>query len=182
MHTTTLLLLILPSSTTTLSDPFIIRPKTLNPTFGILSNFRTRNTLSTHIFKMADSDYAIRAQQFGFASDESIHEALQQSGTIVLDVRTTEEISKAGCLADSSTFPSDRLTYVQSDCTPTDCYTLRTSPQDVIPNVSTSTATIVVHCASGRRATRAKELLVEHGYKGAILNAGGYNDVQRFFE
>jgi rhodanese-related sulfurtransferase len=131
---------------------------------------------------MADSDYAMRAQQFGFASDESIRDALQQSGTIVLDVRTAEEISKAGRLADSASFPSERLTYIQSDCTPTDCYTLRTSPQDIIPNLTTSTATVVIHCASGRRATRAKEILVEHGYKGTILNAGGYNDVQKFFE
>ena len=100
---------------------------------------------------------------------------------MVLDVRTTEEISKAGRLVDLTMFPSDRLTYIQSDCTPTDCYTLRTSPQDIIQNFTTSTATIVIHCASGRRATIAKELLVQHGYKGNILNAGGYNDVQKFF-
>ncbi len=131
---------------------------------------------------MTDSDYAMRAEQFGFASDEAIRDALLQPGTIVLDVRTTEEIATNGRLSDSTKFPSDRLTYLQSDCTPTDCYTLRTSPQDVIPNFTTSTATIVMHCASGRRATRAKDLLVQQGYQGSILNAGGYNDIQKFFE
>ena len=132
--------------------------------------------------KMADSDYVMRAEQFGFAPDEAIREALQQSGTIVLDVRTTEEIAANGRFSDSTTFPSDRLTYIQSDCTPSDCYTLRTSPQDVIPNLTTSTATIVVHCASGKRAALAKELLTQHGYQGTILNAGSYKDAQKFFE
>ena len=182
MHAGALLLLII--VVTTSSVAFTIKPNTLNPSFVILSKFRTRSTLSSRAFncKMADSDYARRAQEFGFASDESIREALQQPGTIVLDVRTAEEISKIGRLADSTAFPSERLTYIQSDCTPTDCYTLRTSPQDIIPNLTTSTATIVIHCASGRRATRAKDLLVQNGYKGTVLNAGGYSDVQRFFE
>lgn len=184
MHacTSTVQLLLLTISTITLSAAFLIKPNTVNPTFSILKKLGAGSSLSTRAIKMADSDYTSRAQQFGFASDDAIREALQQSGTIVLDVRTTEEISKTGRLADSSTFPSDRLTYIQSDCTPTDCYTLRTSPQDVIPNLASSTSTIVIHCASGRRATRAKELLTEHGYKGTILNAGGYNDVQKFFE
>jgi rhodanese-related sulfurtransferase len=131
---------------------------------------------------MATADYESRAQQFGFASDESIREALQQTGTIILDIRTTEEITTNGRLFDSATFPSDKLTYLQSDCSPGDCYTLRTSPPDIIPNLMTSTATIVIHCASGRRAVLARDLIVSHGYQGAVLNAGGYGDIQRFFK
>lgn len=150
-----------------------IRTLSLLPTTQMMTN--TMNLAD-------DSDYTLRAQQFGIASDESIREALQQSGTIVLDVRTTEEIVKTGRLVDSSTFPLDRLTYIQSDCTPTDCFTLRTSPEEVIPNLATSTSTIVVHCATGRRAALAKEFLTQYGYKGTILNAGSYNDVQRFFD
>ena len=168
--------------TITWSSVVLIKPNSANFSVAILKKFGSWNTLSTCAIKMADSDYALRAQQFGFASDESIREAFQQSGTIILDVRTVEEISMNGRLTDTTTFPSDRLTYIQSDCTPTDCYTLRTAPQDLIPNLTTSTSTIVIHCASGRRAVRAKEILTEHGYKGTIINAGGFNDVQKFFE
>ena len=180
MRAVSLLLSIIPI---TLSVAFIIHQLTAKPACAFLTKLGTRgkHTLSTHI-RMADSDYAMRAQQFGFASDEAIREALQKSGTVVLDVRTNEEITTDGRIADSTTFPSDRLTYIQSDCTPTDCYTLRTSPQEIIPNVKTSTATIVIHCKSGRRAARAKDILIEHGYQGSILNAGGYSDVQKFFE
>lgn len=174
------LLLIITASA--LSVAFILKPNAVNPTWAILSKLEARNTLSTRAFKLADCEYAIRSQLFGFDSDESIREALQKSGTIVLDVRTNAEILKSGRLTDLATFPSHLLTYVQSDCTPTDCYTLRTSPQTVIPSLKTSTASIVIYCASGRRATLAKELLVQHGYQGNILNAGGFNDVRKFFE
>jgi rhodanese-related sulfurtransferase len=130
---------------------------------------------------MTDKDYEARAKQFGFASEDDIRNAIQQSGTIVLDVRTTEEIGNDGTVVDLEGFPSDIVTFVQSDCTPDDCYTLRTSPQDIIPNITTNTATIVVYCRSGRRASNAKSLLLQHGYQGTILNAGGYSDIKKFF-
>ena len=125
------------------------------------------------------TDYETRAQQFDFASEESIREALEQPGTIVLDVRTQEEIALDGCLKDQTRYPE--LTYAQSDCTVEDCEKLRLSPEDVIPNVTTSTAVIVTHCRSGRRAARAEALLKSLGYQGPILNAGGYDDIKRFF-
>lgn len=124
-------------------------------------------------------DYDTRAKQFDFASDEAIRAALEQPGTIVLDVRTQEEITHDGSLKDQTRYPD--LTYKQSDCTAEDCEKLRLSPEDVIPNVTTNTSTIVMHCRSGRRVTRAKALLLEHGYQGTILNAGGFIDIQRFF-
>lgn len=124
-------------------------------------------------------DFETRAKQFDFASDEAIRAALEQPGTIVLDVRTKEEIDSDGSLKDQTRFPD--LTYKQSDCTVEDCEKLRLSPEDVIPNITTNTAIIVMHCRSGRRVTRAKALLLEHGYPGTILNAGGYADIQRFF-
>jgi rhodanese-related sulfurtransferase len=133
--------------------------------------------LPTNLLNM--DDFETRAKQFDFASDEAIRTALEQPGTIVLDVRTQEEIAKDGSLKDQTRFPD--LTYQQSDCTAEDCEKLRVSPEDVIPNITASTATIVMHCRSGRRVTRAKALLLEHGYQGPILNAGGYTDIQRFF-
>jgi rhodanese-related sulfurtransferase len=130
---------------------------------------------------MTDTDYEIRAKEFDFASDDAVREALQKSGTIILDVRTQEEISRVGRIIDSEAFPSERLSYLQSDCTVDDCMTLRLSPEDIIPNLTTNTSTIILHCASGRRAVRAKDILIQHGYLGTILNAGGYNDILKFF-
>jgi rhodanese-related sulfurtransferase len=124
-------------------------------------------------------DYDSRAKQFDFASDEAIRAALEQPGTIVLDVRTQEEIAQSGSLEDQTRFPD--VTYKQSDCTAEDCEKLRLSPEDVIPNLATNTAAIVMYCRSGRRVTRAKASLLKHGYPGPILNAGGYTDIQRFF-
>jgi rhodanese-related sulfurtransferase len=41
-------------------------------------------------------------------------------------------------------------------------------------------ATIVLHCASGRRAAKAQEVLEKQGYKH-VMNAGGFADFQGFF-
>jgi rhodanese-related sulfurtransferase len=130
---------------------------------------------------MTDNDYQIRAKEFRLASDEAIREALQQSSTIVLDVRTIEEVSSEGKVTDMEWFPHHLLTYRQSDCTVDDCLTLRLSPQDVIPHWNNAAATIVLHCSSGRRAALAKEILLQQGYSGSLLNAGGYHDLKRFF-
>jgi rhodanese-related sulfurtransferase len=128
---------------------------------------------------MVDTDYEIRSKQFHIAADETLQEALQAPGTIFLDVRTQEEISIDGRITDNESFPSSRLAYLQSECTVDDCMMLRESPEEVVPNLITNLSTIVIHCSSGRRAAFAKELLVQHGYQGKILNAGGYKDIKR---
>jgi rhodanese-related sulfurtransferase len=131
---------------------------------------------------MTDTDYQIRAKEFHIDSDDEIREALQQSGTIVLDVRTIEEVTSDGKITDVESFPHHHLIYRQSDCTVDDCLALRLTPHDVIPHWNEgSSATIVLHCASGRRAALAKEILLQQGYSGRILNAGGYRDLKRLF-
>jgi rhodanese-related sulfurtransferase len=130
---------------------------------------------------MPDADFEIRSKQFNIATDESIREALQLSGTIILDVRTHEEIFRDGRNTEVESFPADRLTYIQSECTVDDCVALRESPGEVVPNLTANTSTIVIHCATGRRAAFAKELLIQRGDLGTILNGGGYKDMKKFF-
>lgn len=131
---------------------------------------------------MTDTDYQIRAKEFHIDSDEEIREALQQSGTIILDVRTTEEVTSDGKITDLESFPHHQLIYRQSDCTVDDCLSLRLSPQDVIPHWNENSSTIIVlHCSSGRRAALAKEILLQQGYTGKLLNVGGYRDLKRLF-
>jgi hypothetical protein len=77
---------------------------------------------------MSDADFKIRFKQFNIATDESIREALQLSGTIILDVRTHEEICRDRRFTEVESFPADRLTYIQSECTVDDCVALRESP------------------------------------------------------
>jgi rhodanese-related sulfurtransferase len=89
-------------------------------------------------------DYESRAKQFGFAEKDAIQEALADTGTVILDVRTTEEIA-----ADGRVSSVDHPAWVQtSDCTPDGCPSLETSPETLLPNKS---ANIIVHCKSGRR-------------------------------
>ena len=64
---------------------------------------------------------------------------------------------------------------MQCSGTPTENEGLSNHPEGIVPD---KTATIIVYCASGRRANKAKEILLEKGYTGTILNAGGYNDIQ----
>jgi rhodanese-related sulfurtransferase len=138
--------------------------------------------MSLNTLTMTDTDYQIRAKEFHIDSDDEIREALQRSGTIVLDVRTIEEVTSEGKITDSESFPHHHLIYRQSDCTVEDCLSLRLQPQDFIPNWNENpSAIIVLHCASGRRAALAKEILLQQGYSGRLLNAGGYRDLKRFF-
>jgi len=42
---------------------------------------------------------------------------------------------------------------------------------------NSSSAPIVIHCRSGRRAVKAKEVLKSHGYEN-VANAGGLHDLR----
>jgi rhodanese-related sulfurtransferase len=112
-------------------------------------------------------DYESRVRQFGLASPDEIKASLAKPDTFVLDVRTTEEIATMGQLGFRDV--------VQTECTPEDCPQLSLNPEKIIPDKMT--ANIVIYCRSGRRAAKAKEILVQQGYLGHIWNAGGYDDV-----
>ena len=56
------------------------------------------------------------------------------------------------------------------------CPSILTRPS---PLLSFLPAPIVIHCRSGRRAVKAKEILLSKGYK-KVLNAGGLHDLKSF--
>lgn len=117
------------------------------------------------------ADYQARAQQYNFASAEEVKQAMAQPDTYVLDVRTPEEIT-AGAKV-------EHANWKQTNCTPEDCPALSMNPEEFVPNKD---ATVVVYCRSGRRASRAKEILQEKGYTGKIYNAGGVDDLLAVLE
>jgi hypothetical protein len=77
------------------------------------------------------SDYDARAQLYGFASTEEIVELMNQNpSTVLLDVRTLEEISETGALRIGN------HPWVTSSCTPTACPELETEAHKLLPDKS----------------------------------------------
>jgi phage shock protein E len=58
-------------------------------------------------------------------------------------------------------------------CTPNDAALLQMTASNLLPSKTTP---ILVHCAAGRRAAKAKEVLDELGYE-TVVNGGGFDDV-----
>jgi phage shock protein E len=114
------------------------------------------------------SDYAARAEMLGLDSPEDIKKALAMPNAVILDVRTQEEI-------DQDKHETDKA-WAASGCTPVECHILEKDPESVLPDKD---APVVIHCRSGRRAVRAKEVLLEKGYK-TVVNAGGLEDIRVF--
>jgi phage shock protein E len=101
------------------------------------------------------------------ASQESIRAALDNPKTTILDVRGVDEIIADGYLKING------LQYIHAQCTPTDAPLLSVAAEDLIRD---KTAPVLVYCAKGFRATKAKEVLESKGYTN-VLNAGGFSDL-----
>lgn len=115
--------------------------------------------------------------EYGIANPDEIKKAFLNHETIILDVRNPDEIITDGRL---SQFENTN-TYVFSPCTLTECKSLSEAPEKVL-QMDNKNITIVVYCASGRRAAAAKRILQEKGYTGNIINAGGYKDIKAMLE
>jgi rhodanese-related sulfurtransferase len=121
-----------------------------------------------HDHHIADmTDYESRAETYGFATKREIKEALSKPETVIMDVRTAEEIATDGRVHTEN--PWVHVT----DCTAEDCASLRASPEEFVKYKNVG---IVIHCKSGRRAATAKKIMTEKGYTN-VLNAGGYCDI-----
>lgn len=111
-------------------------------------------------------DYEIRSEIFHFASPDEVRRALQdKENTVVLDVRTPGEIGQSGQI--------EHPNWKSTRCSPMECFALSANPTQFVRNKED---TVVLYCASGRRASKAKEILVSQGYQ-RVLNAGGYEDI-----
>ena len=112
------------------------------------------------------TDYNSRAVTYGFASKEDIVATSQLSNVVFLDVRTPQEvhvdklIPRAGRWATCS-------------CTTEAAPELETEASSLLPDKE---APIIIYCGSGRRAVKAKEVLMAQGYR-TVLNAGGLSDL-----
>ena len=114
---------------------------------------------------LTQPDYEDRVQIYKLAPLQDVAQALQDPTTIVIDTRTDAEVAR-GRLQHSN--------WHQCSGTPMDNEILSSIPESVIPSKD---ATIVLYCGTGRRAAKAKEILLSKGYTGKIMNAGGYDDL-----
>ena len=101
----------------------------------------------------------------GLACRDDILKSLTNKSTIILDVRTLDEI------ADSGKIEVEGNQWIQTACTP------MSADLDLDTDNLDKDADVVVYCRSGRRASRAKEILQERGFKN-VLNGGGYDDMK----
>ena len=95
-----------------------------------------------------------------------LRKSLEDPKAIIIDVRTLAEIEASG------KFQKEGRKWFQTACSPTACDHLH----DLTGNFPDKEAPVIVYCRSGRRASKAKEMLEGFGYK-KVLNAGGYDDL-----
>lgn len=103
------------------------------------------------------------------APQAEVEAAIADTKATVLDVRSLDEILSAGFLK------TDRP-WIHAQCTLDACPLLDVAAEEMFKDKS---APIVIYCGSGKRATKAKEVLESKGYQ-KVLNAGGYPDDVKF--
>ena len=108
--------------------------------------------------------YQDRMISMGLADQEDIRKSLANKSTILLDVRTMDEIEASG------KFQVEGLSWMQTPCTP------MSADLELDTDTVDKQVDVVVYCRSGRRAGRAKEILQERGFRN-VLNGGGYDDM-----
>lgn len=73
-------------------------------------------------------------------------------------------------IAASGKFEVEGLPWMQTSCTP------MSADLDLETGNIDKDTDVVIYCQSGRRASRAKEILENRGFKN-VLNGGGYGDM-----
>jgi rhodanese-related sulfurtransferase len=109
------------------------------------------------------------------ATRDAVTTALRDPRTVILDARSWEEIEKA-----DGAYLKPRLTgqrWMQvAGCTPQEAPLLKLAAKSMLPDPS---APVVVYCASGKRAARARQTLLDQGYAD-VLNLGGTKELEDF--
>lgn len=100
------------------------------------------------------------------ATPAKVLEEFHRPRSIILDVRRDEEIVTSG-------FIRTNHDWMHSTCSKDDCPELNVAAENMIHDKQTP---IVVHCATGKRAAKAVEVLKSKGYKD-VVNAGAYDDL-----
>ncbi|EXF45819.1 rhodanese domain-containing protein [Pseudomonas sp. BAY1663] len=104
---------------------------------------------------------ALLASSFGAMAGDidqnAALQALQQPGSVLIDVRSAEEFA-AGALPGANRIDPEQLAQRIGS---------------LVPDKDTP---VVVYCRSGRRSSAAQDLLQELGYR-QVINAGGYEQL-----
>uniref|UniRef100_A0A7S4J1I3 Rhodanese domain-containing protein n=1 Tax=Odontella aurita TaxID=265563 RepID=A0A7S4J1I3_9STRA len=102
------------------------------------------------------------------SSKEEVRKAASDPRVVFIDVRSHEEVS----------LKSLKRPYIHAPCVVTECNRLEEEGEKLVPEKDVP---IVLFCRSGRRASKAKEVLQGMGYTN-IFNAGGITDLDHLFE
>ncbi|CAJ1947353.1 unnamed protein product [Cylindrotheca closterium] len=104
-------------------------------------------------------------KKMSIAKPDDIKKSLANKSTILLDVRTMDEIEASGKIE------VEGNQWLQTVCTPS------STDMDLNTDDIDKETDIIIYCRSGRRASRAKEILEGRGFKN-VLNGGGYDDMK----
>jgi rhodanese-related sulfurtransferase len=112
-------------------------------------------------------------------SDPSlIQQALTHRHVTVVDVRGIDEIQANGYWkvkqqkrqGDNDSTSATAVQWIHAPCTLDACPLLSVASESLLPDKS---APVILYCASGKRATKAQQVLIRLGYTN-VLNAGGF--------
>ena len=112
------------------------------------------------------TDYDSRAATYDFASKEDIMATSQLATVVFLDVRTPQEVQVARFIPLAGA-------WVTCSCTAEAADELESEASTLLPDKE---APVIIYCGTGRRAVKAKEVLLAQGYR-TVLNAGGLSDL-----
>jgi phage shock protein E len=111
---------------------------------------------------LSDIFYDLRANSLGFSSKDEVKVAASNPKAVFLDVRSQAEIDAASLDIDKPV--------IYATCSSADaCPALGQLPKS-------KDTPVIVFCASGKRASAAKQVLESKGYTN-VLNAGGLGDL-----
>lgn len=112
---------------------------------------------------LSDMFYDLRSNSLGFASKDQVKTAASNPKAVFLDVRSQAEIDTASLETEKPV--------IHATCSSVDaCPALSELPKD-------TETPVIVFCASGKRASNAKQVLESKGYTN-VLNAGGLGDLE----
>jgi rhodanese-related sulfurtransferase len=110
--------------------------------------------------KMADD---LRKKAFGVCTIAEMLSYAKDPSAVWLDARGEDEITSTG------QFVFTDKKWMHTSCSTFDCPLLKIAAECMIKDKE---AKIIVYCSDGRRAMRARTILLEKGYKH-VINAGG---------
>jgi len=136
----------------------------VSPPRYLISNGGT-NITTFRQYRYFSDDFAARATQYNLAQPDEVRKVAALPNVIWLDVRTPQEIKENGSFDEA----------IQTTCTLESCPDLEADTDRVLSTKNKDTP-IILYCRTGRRATKAKEVLNANGYHN-VINAGGWDDL-----